>query len=81
MLTLTNLISLFKYFLTQNGEYYGYKLGWPDFFNTSPVGIEEDYSIDRFRDGGKTKEELDIAFDKIIDEIFGDCLCFNKQSK
>ena len=29
----------------------------------------------------ETKEELDIAFDKIIDEIFGDCLCFNKQPK
>lgn len=27
----------------------------------------------------KTKEELDIAFDKIIDEIFGDCLYFNKK--
>ena len=45
--------------IDDNGEYYGYKLGWPDFFNTSPVGIEEDYSIDRFKDGGKTKEELE----------------------
>ena len=27
----------------------------------------------------KTKEELDIAFVKIIDEIFGDCLYFNKK--
>lgn len=45
--------------IDDNGEYYGYKLGWPDFFNTSPVGIKEEYSIDRFRDGGKTKEELE----------------------
>lgn len=40
----------------ENGKLFGYKLGWQDFFELSPVGIKEEYSVNRFKDGGKTEE-------------------------
>ena len=40
----------------ENGEYYGYKLGWQDFFNTSPEGLKEEYSINQYKQGGSVKE-------------------------
>ena len=40
----------------ENGEYYGYKLGWQDFFNTSPEGLKEEYSINQYKQGGSIKE-------------------------
>ncbi len=43
----------------ENGEYYGYKLGWQDFFNTSPKGLKEEYSINQYKQGGFIKD-LDI---------------------
>lgn len=40
----------------KDGKLFGYKIGWPKFFKTSPVGIKEEYSINRFKEGGKTKD-------------------------
>lgn len=40
----------------KDGKLFGYKLGWQDFFELSPVGIKEEYSVNRFKDGGKTEE-------------------------
>ena len=40
----------------ENGKYYGYKLGWQDFFNISPEGLKEEYSINQYKQGGSIKE-------------------------
>jgi hypothetical protein len=44
----------------EDGKLFGYKSGWSEFFKTSPVGIKEEYSINRFKDGGKTDEKLPL---------------------
>lgn len=37
----------------ENGNYFGYKLGWPEFFETSPIDVKEESSVDKFKEGGK----------------------------
>lgn len=47
--------------IDDQGNYYGYKLGWQDFFNLSPVGIAEEYSVNRYKEGGQVKESEELV--------------------